>query len=457
MASSARPRDRTDAFNAAVDALRQYIRSGNADAALVFEIAIYESFVKAVEEEDHYERCFALWRDEMAALGRRFQAAQPQLRAPSARRIGFVFHNGVVLGHTEVLFRLLEFRDREGIEPRIYSLHGCMPDFAQRATELGVAVEVFPEAAAGAAPQGMVARLAWLRQSLAANGDATAVWMSTPVTSTFAFAMRVAPVQVFSALRHHPVRLPEIDGYVTYGAWSEEERIFHGQRWAVCPVPLALESKRPAPEAVAAVRRRFAEPILVGTIARTEKIDSETFLDSVAEILRRNPQCGFIWTGQAIHAGIQAFFDARGIGYRCHFEGWVDTPLYTAALDVFLESFPLGCGITGYQAIAAGVPLVSYLEANTIFGMQYWKDVLDRAGSRGNATRALLDEYPVLCARDPADYVELASRVVADRPFAAAVKERQARFYAEEIRDIGRYSRRYFDTLLGVAARKLNP
>jgi hypothetical protein len=34
--------------------------------------------------------------------------------------------------------------------------------------------------------------------------------------------------------------------------------------------------------------------------------------------------------------------------------GWVDTPLYAAILDVFLETFPLGCGITGYQAIDEG-------------------------------------------------------------------------------------------------------
>ena len=32
---------------------------------------------------------------------------------------------------------------------------------------------------------------------------------------------------------------------------------------------------------------------------------------------------------------------------RCHFAGWVDTRLYASALDLFLETFPLGCGITG--------------------------------------------------------------------------------------------------------------
>ena len=113
---------------------------------------------------------------------------------------------------------------------------------------------------------------------------------------------------------------------------------------------------------------------------------------------------------------------------------------------VFLESFPLGCGITGYQALAAGVPVLSYLDRNTIFGMQYWDEVA------GAATRERLDEYPLLCARDAADYVTLASRLIADRGFRDAWTARETAFYREEIAGIARYSRRFFDTVLAIPA-----
>jgi hypothetical protein len=282
----------------------------------------------------------------------------------------------------------------------------------------------------------------------------TAVWVSYPGTAIFAFAMGLAPVQVMWSLRYHPVRIPEIDGYLTYGSWGEDSRTFHGQRWTVCPVPLALDPRPPAPSDVAALRARFPEKVLLGTLAREEKIDSTPFLESVAAILQRNPQCGYIWTGHAMHPGIASFFQRQGVGARCHFVGWVDTPLYAAILDVFLETFPLGCGITGYQAMGARVPLVSYLDSNTVFGMQYWRDLLARAGSADRVTRELLDEYPVLTARDPADYVALATRLIADPAFRDAWREREARFCADEIAGIARYSQRFFAAIAGVAARK---
>ena len=113
------------AFEAAIDILNELIRRGDAENALWAEGAIYDSFAKAIEDEDHYERVFALWREPLAELGRGFRG--PALEAtPGAKGIGFVFPSGMVLGHTEVLFRLLENRDR-GVPVRIYAVGPCRP------------------------------------------------------------------------------------------------------------------------------------------------------------------------------------------------------------------------------------------------------------------------------------------------------------------------------------------
>jgi hypothetical protein len=433
-----------------VGALNQFIAKGDAEGAMMIERFVYQAFVKAIEDEEHYESVFSGWREPMAALGRRLR--EPFTTPAGATGVGFVLPSGVVLGHTEVLFRLLEQRDR-GLPIRIYSIGACDPDFLARAAALGVPVDAFPNPAwvKGA---GFVDRLRWIRARMSEQGVRTAVWVSYPGTASFALAMGLAPVQVMWSLRYHPVRLPEIDGYLTYGSWGEESRVFHGQRWTVCPVPLALDPRPPAAADVAALRARFPEKVLLGTLAREEKIDSAPFLESVAAILQRNPQCGYVWTGHVMHPGIAAFFQRQGVGARCHFVGWVDTPLYAAILDAFLETFPLGCGITGYQAIGAGVPLVSYLDSNTVFGMQYWHDLMARAGGAGQVTRGMLDEYPVLTARDPGEYAELATRVVNDAEFRDAWREREKRFYDGEIAGIARYSRRFFAAIADVAARK---
>ena len=445
------------AFSRSLDLLVRIIRTGNADAAMAAELMVYKAFVKAVEDEDHYERAFARWREPMAELGRRFRQ---ELRAPApgSKRVAFVFHSGVVLGHTEVMLRLLESMDRTRFEPRIYALTMSTPEFNERVAKLGVPVATFADTPRwGAPPTGMLARAQWLRERLAEDETACAVWVSLPVAAIFTLAMRVAPVQIFWSLKHHPVRLPEIDGYLTYGSWAEKEKVFHGQAWTVCPVPLALDPRPVDAQARARVRARFPQRILLGSLAREEKLDSRPFLESVAEILRRNPDAGFLWTGRHFHPGIGAFFAERGLAQRAHFVGWVDTAVHAAALDLFLETFPLGCGITGYQALAAGVPLVSYLEENTVFGMQYWSELMGRAGGREKVDRALLDEYPVLCARDPGEYVELASRILSDATFREQWKAREARYFDAEIRGIGRYAERFFDAIGAVIERRRAP
>ncbi|MEO5694459.1 MAG: hypothetical protein ABIQ72_15125 [Usitatibacter sp.] len=440
------------AFDHTTDLLRRIIAVGHAEAALEAELMIYKAFVKAVEDEDHYEQAFARWREPMAALGRRH--ARPLASgARDTRKIAFVFHSGTVLGHTEVLLRLLENLDRSRFEARVFTVSISTPEFNQRVARIGIALETFPEVA-GAPHTGMVERMKWLRGRIDALGYACAVWVSLPIAATFLFAMRVAPVQIFWSLKHHPVRLPEIDGYITYGSWGEREKTFHGQVWQVAPVPLALDPRVVTPGARADIRAKYPHRILLGSLAREEKIDSRPFLEAVATILEHNPDAGYLWTGRNFHPGIAAFFAGRGLAQRAHFVGWVDTAVYAAALDLFLETFPFGCGITGYQALAAGVPLVSYLEENTVFGMQYWSDVMERGGSKATVSRELLDQYPVLCARNPAEYVEIVDRMLGDPAFRESWRERESAHFQDEIRNIARYSERFFQTIAAIAARK---
>ena len=432
-------------FAVAVRLLRRFIQRRDLPNVFATETAIYNTFVRAIESEGHYERSFSQWRDEMVALGRTYAGAPAPgpAAATEGLDVAFVFFSGTVLGHTEVLFRLLGSRDRRRFRARIYTLNGTDERFARAVQALDVPVE----SCAGEPGR----QHEWLRERMAAHGDRIAVWVSVPPMALFVLSTRVAPVQVFWSLKHHPIRAPDIDGYITYGSWGERERVFHGQSWTVCPVPLALDPRPPRSEDVAALRARFPERVLAGTLAREEKIASRRFLESVVAILRRHPEVGYLWTGRQQHPGIAQFFHAQGVGERVHFVGWVDTPLYAAALDLFLETFPLGCGITGYQAMGAGVPLLSYADANTVFGMQYWEEL---GGGKRPLDREVLDRYPVLVARDPAEYVELASRLIRDAAFRESWRERERRFHDEEIADIGRYSRRFLETLEAIAAAK---
>src|SRR6187402_336062 len=67
-------------FASAVGLLHHFITRRDAPRALAAEVAIYNTFVKAVENEDHYELTFSQWRDAMLALGRSV-AREPEVRA----------------------------------------------------------------------------------------------------------------------------------------------------------------------------------------------------------------------------------------------------------------------------------------------------------------------------------------------------------------------------------------
>lgn len=445
-------------YKAAVEVLKRVIRAGDADAALNIEAMIYLSFVRIVEDEQHYYRCFADWRDDIARFGRQFRKPGHLRGDPS--RIAFYLHTGFVLGHTEVMFKTLENIPRErraNLTLRIYVLGKYSPEFVARAQRIGVEVVLLVNCLPRGDASTWFERFLYLRDRLEHDRVGVCVWVSSPDCAAFVLSMRLAPVQVFWALRFHPVTGPYIDGYITYGAKHERERVFGKQIWQVCPVPLAIDTTPVDATNKAELRNRFPEKFLLGTLAREEKINSAPFLEAVASILRQNPDAGFVWTGQTRHAGIERYFRAAGVAERCHFAGWVDTRLYASALDFFLETFPLGCGVTGYQALGAGTPLLSYFAPNTIFGMQYWHEFAGAGSAARGSARAnheVLAKYPVLCAKDADDYVALANKIIADPVFRASVGAAGKRFFDEEIDNAAYYSERFFGTVAEIARAK---
>jgi glycosyltransferase involved in cell wall biosynthesis len=450
-----RPQEARKCYKSAVEVLKRAIRAGDADAALNIETAICFNFVRTIEDENHYYRCFSDWRDDMAKLGRSFR--KPATAPHNPNRIAFYLHTGLMLGHTQVMFKIIENippARRADLLLRIYVLDNYDQAFLERAEKVGVEVVLAAACLPGGDSSTWLDRFLYLRDRLQRDEMGVCVWVSSPDKAAFTLSMRLAPVQIFWALRFHPITGSYIDGYITYGAKHERERVFGKQKWRVCPVPLAIDTTPAEARATRQLRASFPEKFLLGTLAREDKINSAPFLDAVAKILRQNPDAGFVWTGQAQHAGIDRHWRDAGVAERCHFAGWVDTRLYAGALDLFLETFPLGCGVTGYQALGAGTPLLSYFAPNTVFGMQYWHEFAGAGGAAPESARAnheVLAQYPVLCAKDADDYVALANKIIADPAFRTSIGAAGKRFFDEEINNAGYYSGRFLDTVAEIA------
>lgn len=441
-------------YKRAVELLQTAIRRTDVDLALQIESDVYFSFVRPVETEEHYYRCFSDWRDGMARLGHRLRDLRPWPDA-DPRKVAFVLPTGFRLGHTAVLLQYLgalRKRDGGGAVPVVYVISNCAPNFVEDCRTAGVQLVALENEVPGLASAGMSAKISALRQRLRDDRIGCAVWVSLLPGATFALASGLAPVQIFWALKFHPVAGPHIDGYLTNGAPGEKERRIGNQAWRVVPTPLAIELPPRDAERINEIRARYPEPFLFGTVAREEKIRSPEFLKAVAAILKARPDAGYVWTGRSPDRGISGFLDAEGVGGRCHFAGWVDAPLYASAFDVFLETFPFGCGITGYQALGAGTALLSYLNEDTVFGMQFWHQV---KATTGPGSPRDLSGFPVLCARSPEDYVTLAGKLASDAGFRAETGKRGQAYFQQELSQNLSYTTEFFDAIGEIVADKM--
>ena len=122
----------------------------------------------------------------------------------------------------------------------------------------------------------------------------------------------------------------------------------------------------------------------------------------------------------AVHSAVAA---------RTRFLGWVHTPLYAQVLDLFLDSFPFPCGLTLSEAMAAGKPVVLFespesLETGLAGAISPVREGTARVSTSDRAriaeiftARQPFDLY--CCARTPAEYEALASRLIEDPRFRA--------------------------------------
>lgn len=441
-------------YKRAVELLQTAIRRADADLALSIEADVYFSFVRPVETEEHYYRCFSDWRDGMARLGRRFRDPRPWPDV-DPRKIAFVLPTGFRLGHTAVLLQYLGAHrnlDQHGSMPVVYVISNCAPNFADDCRATGVQLVDLERDSPSLARAGMGAKISALRERLRDDRVGCAVWVSLLPGATFALASGLAPAQIFWALKFHPVTGPYIDGYLTNGAPGEKERRIGNQAWRVVPTPLAIELPSRDAGRIKEIRAGYPESFLFGTVAREEKIRSPDFLKAVAAILKACPNAGYVWTGRNPDRGISGFLDSEGVGARCHFAGWVDAPLYASALDVFLETYPFGCGITGYQALGAGTALLSYLNEDTVFGMQFWHQA--KATIVGNGSPDL-SGFPVLCARSPEEYVALACKLASNSGFRAETGKRGQTYFQQELSQNLSHAAEFFDAIEKIAAKKL--
>jgi hypothetical protein len=430
-------------FSALIDVLARAAADRDYDKAIDLENFIYNDVVKLVEEENFVHAKLARIIPLMDELGRHLRDQLPDLPraqiAPGPTRVGFVFPHGAMLAHTKVLLSICQAMKEsaaEVIAPYVYVAGKATPEFIKPFEDCGVPVHVIGDATTGLTKSMIVNRVLELRQKLAADGIRLATWVSVPAGGAFYTAARFAPQQAYWSMKFHGLIAPGIDHYVSCMSSWETEKIVHGQKWLCGPISFKDALAGGEPTKIPEIRARYGkDAILLGVLAREEKIFSLPYLGAVAEILESRPKAVFLWSGRSEHAGIRKFFADRGLNDRTPYIAWVNTATYAPALDIFLETFPFGCGMTAAQALAAGVPVVDFKDWSSVFGFHLEPLLSGRAGTDEDRTkvRGLFTgsrgEDCFNMASDTPTYVAIARRLIDDLEYRREVGAAGQRFY----------------------------
>jgi hypothetical protein len=263
-------------------------------------------------------------------------------------------------------------------------------------------------------------RLAELASGIASAGCEIAIWVSNPVLMPWAFARRIAPVQVWWSLKWYGLDTPGIHARITGGAVHERSKRIAGRDWQVVPSSVRDLLRPPAASAVSALRARLPKGVLLGSLCRPEKLVGGGFLAAVARILQACPQAVYLWFGRRPDERVSREMEAHGVADRCRFMGWGDMAVYAAVLDVHLDPFSFPSGTTMLQTAARARAAVFFdspaARENGLLPML--RPVLESGGEFGRQLQQALDlgsdGSALMLATTADEYLAFARRLVSD-------------------------------------------
>jgi len=431
--------------------------------ALKLETLIYEEYVKQTETERHFRECFVQWIEPMREAGHTAATNLPPLRWPtphSKPTVGFFLHEASMLAHVGVMLSVLENLPH-GINrpflPRVYAFSGTHPELLARLARHEIPVTLMEQECHSNG--NWFQRLICLRQHLAEDGVTALIWVTAALMMPFAFAMRLAPVQIWWAMKYHGQESTDIDGYITGGSLARYKNI-NGRLWRTANLGVSDWYDPTLSTKATEIRKRFAGcELILGTFGREEKLASQPFLQAIADILKSFPNAVFLWTGRTKLEYIQDTLNQLGVGKQCYFIGWVDTKIYAQVIDIFLDSFPFPCGFTAIQAMAAGKPIVLYASRESygtgIHGMI--SPVLEDPINNREQTAQLEEIFSLntqtptyLCAKTPEEYVRYAKNLINSPQYRTQAGDASRTFVCRYLSNPSQAAQRYAAHILEI-------
>jgi predicted O-linked N-acetylglucosamine transferase (SPINDLY family) len=173
----------------------------------------------------------------------------------------------------------------------------------------------------------------------------------------FLFATRSTPYQIYWSHGNFEYDVPNIDTKITHYVVPKEKSLeYHSFL-----ISQAKEFYNPVidPDRVKKERALYpVDALVLGTIGRLVKINSDDYLETIAEIMHNNVHTIYLACGSGDSDTLKQKVKILGLEDRFYFPGFVDPHLYGHIIDLYLDTFPLPSGESLAEYAGKGKPYV---------------------------------------------------------------------------------------------------
>lgn len=231
----------------------------------------------------------------------------------------------------------------------------------------------------------------------------------------FLFANRSAPKQIFWSHGNFEYDIPNIDKKITHFVIPKEKT----EEYTSFSIPFSKENNNPFIESDIITNERSKYPsdvLILGTIGRLLKMDSDIYLKTIADIMHQNPHTIYLACGPGDHQTLKQKSKMLGLEGRFYFPGMVDAHLYGHIIDIWLDTFPLQGGQSISEFMSKGKPLLYMADLSKLtenHAAQHMEVVNDVSSVRPYAI-------------DIEDYKNLSNRLIHDLAYRQSLAETTA-------------------------------